>query len=285
VASPPFDINAALPGDNDIVSQHPTNARAMRDIVESWLLINHNVQGRHDEVEVDHKADAGYAGTASVTTVWASSETNEGGHLKQRRGTGAIDYVSQWWPGDMKPSARGADHEGWLLCDGRNVSRTTYARLFNAIGGTFGVGDGATTFGLPDGKGRTLAGVDAGSTRLDSFTVVGAAIGLKNHTLALSETPAHDHGGAIVSTSAGDHKHGLSGANILDGAGARPLNTSSAIGGNNNPFFGYVTTQGANDVMTTVGAHTHTTTIPSAGGGGAHNNVQPTLAINWFIKT
>lgn len=47
---------------------------------------------------------------------------------------------------------------GWLLCDGAAVSRTTYAALFNAISTTYGVGDGSTTFNLPDLRGRVAVG-------------------------------------------------------------------------------------------------------------------------------
>jgi hypothetical protein len=48
--------------------------------------------------------------------------------------------------------------DGWLLCEGDDVSRTTYAALFAKIGTTFGVGDGTTTFGLPDLSGDAPAG-------------------------------------------------------------------------------------------------------------------------------
>jgi microcystin-dependent protein len=51
---------------------------------------------------------------------------------------------------------------GWLECDGSNVSRTTYAVLFAAIGTTFGSGDGSTTFGLPDLRGEFVRGWDHG---------------------------------------------------------------------------------------------------------------------------
>jgi hypothetical protein len=51
---------------------------------------------------------------------------------------------------------------GYLLCDGKDVSRTTYANLFNAIGTAWGEGDGSTTFHLPDLRGRFLRGVDGG---------------------------------------------------------------------------------------------------------------------------
>lgn len=54
---------------------------------------------------------------------------------------------------------------GWLWCDGRAVSRTTYASLFAAIGTAWGAGDGATTFNLPDLRGRFLRGVDGDAGR------------------------------------------------------------------------------------------------------------------------
>jgi phage-related tail fiber protein len=54
---------------------------------------------------------------------------------------------------------------GWLLCDGREVSRSTYPALFAAIGTAWGIGNGATTFNLPDMRGRFLRGVDNGAGR------------------------------------------------------------------------------------------------------------------------
>jgi hypothetical protein len=55
--------------------------------------------------------------------------------------------------------------QGWILCDGRLVSRTQYASLFAAIGTAHGSGDGATTFQIPDYRGRFLRGVDDGQKR------------------------------------------------------------------------------------------------------------------------
>ena len=48
--------------------------------------------------------------------------------------------------------------DGWLLCNGANVSRTTYANLFAAIGTNFGSGNGSTTFTLPNLSGRFIEG-------------------------------------------------------------------------------------------------------------------------------
>lgn len=58
---------------------------------------------------------------------------------------------------------------GFLVCDGSAISRTTYAALFDAIGTTHGVGDGSTTFNLPDLQGRLPVGDDGGV----SYTVAG----------------------------------------------------------------------------------------------------------------
>ena len=49
---------------------------------------------------------------------------------------------------------------GWVMCDGAGISRTTYATLFGAIGTSFGVGDGSSTFNVPDLRGRVLVGKD-----------------------------------------------------------------------------------------------------------------------------
>lgn len=63
---------------------------------------------------------------------------------------------------------------GWLKCDGSAVSRTTYAALYNAIGVTFGLGDGSTTFNLPDLRGEFMRGWDDGRG-VDSGRVFGSA--------------------------------------------------------------------------------------------------------------
>lgn len=61
--------------------------------------------------------------------------------------------------GNSQPSA------GWLLCDGSELSRTTYADLFNVIGTQHGGGDGISTFNLPDCRGQFQRGVYDGTGR------------------------------------------------------------------------------------------------------------------------
>lgn len=70
-----------------------------------------------------------------------------------------VEHFGGFPPGSMIAFAGKAIPEGWLLCNGALVSRTTYARLFAAIGTAWGVGDGSTTFKLPDADGRVMQGV------------------------------------------------------------------------------------------------------------------------------
>jgi hypothetical protein len=65
--------------------------------------------------------------------------------------------------------------EGYLLCDGSAISRSTYARLFGVISTTFGVGDGTTTFNIPNFTGAFLRG--NGSRIFSGVTYASAAIG------------------------------------------------------------------------------------------------------------
>ena len=56
---------------------------------------------------------------------------------------------------------------GWLLCDGTEVSRTTYSNLYDAIGVSWGTGDNTTTFNLPDLRGMFLRGVSGDDLTAD----------------------------------------------------------------------------------------------------------------------
>lgn len=70
-----------------------------------------------------------------------------------------VEYFGGFPSGTMIAFAGKSVPDGWLLCNGALVSRTTYAKLFAAIGTVWGAGDGSTTFKLPDADGRVMQGV------------------------------------------------------------------------------------------------------------------------------
>jgi microcystin-dependent protein len=134
---------------------------------------------------------------------------------------------------------------GWLLCDGSNVLRDTYKLLFSVIGVTYGNGDGVTTFTLPDMRGRVS--VTAGTGIGLTNRVLGAVGGEENHLLTLNEIPAHTH--------TYDKQNGIQNIVAVDGAGITA----------------------ADDPITV-------TNTSSAGGGAAHNVMQPFIVLNHIIK-
>jgi microcystin-dependent protein len=84
---------------------------------------------------------------------------------------------------------------GYFLCDGQEISRTTYATLFGVINTTYGVGDGSTTFNVPNLKGKVPVGLDSTQVEFDALAETGGA---KTVTLDVTQIPAHNHSGQIV---------------------------------------------------------------------------------------
>lgn len=137
---------------------------------------------------------------------------------------------------------------GWLLCDGSVVSRTTYSELFNAIGLNY-VEEGyewqdEERFPLPNAKGRTLVGKDSTDT---DFNTLGKTSGEKTHTLTVDEMPSHKHE-LIVNRQLGG--------------------VSAAL----QPTWG------------TAYSSTDSGSISNTGGDQPHNNLQPCLVTNFIIK-
>lgn len=95
------------------------------------------------------------------------------------------DAAGSWRPGDLKWSLIATPDMGWLYANGQEVSRTTYAALFLAIGTTYGVGNGSTTFTLPDFRDRFLLGVS-------STKPLHSTGGSETHKLTVAEMPSHD---------------------------------------------------------------------------------------------
>lgn len=175
-------------------------------------------------------------------------------------------------PGRIAPfSAVAAVPAGWVICDGRALSRVSHAALFAVIGGTWGVPD-AATFSAPDFRGRTLFGADSGANRLTGSGGLGGGLsatgGSEAVQLSVEQMPshghaattggagAHDHGGNV--TVNGQHSHGGSTGN----AGAHG-HTGTTGGGGSHSHSG---TTGVS------GSHTHNqgyTKLPIYGSGGS----------------
>lgn len=126
------------------------------------------------------------------------------------------------WLTDTPPS-------GWLLCYGQAISRADYARLFALIGTTFGIGDGSTTFNLPDLRGRIPIGQDdMGGTPANRVTnaqadIIGGSAGDE-------DIPAHKHD-VKTQSAAGT---GSFTENSLTGGDSIPT-TTTGTGVNNMP--------------------------------------------------
>ena len=180
-------------------------------------------------------------------------------------------------PGTSKDTYNTAADNGWLMCFGQAVSRSTYARLFEHIGVTHGAGDGSTTFNVPDARGRVNVGMDSmGGTDagvLTSANVLGTKVGAESHTLTVAELAVHHHNvdppdtGGTGSTTA-----------FYSPAGAGTWQFSND---------GVAPTVEISQGARTVNVTTNIAPFDSAdtGSGTAHNNMQPSIVVNRMIRT
>ena len=146
--------------------------------------------------------------------------------------------------GVIKAFAGSTAPTGYLICDGAAVSRSTYSRLFNVIGTTFGTGDGSTTFNLPNLDGKVITGYDPLQTEFDT---IGKTGGEKTHQLTVNEMPTHAHVETIWTGGSGVSAEKIQAAPVDAGP----------TGGE---------------------------TSATAGGDQAHNNLQPYMVLNYIIK-
>jgi microcystin-dependent protein len=150
---------------------------------------------------------------------------------------------------------------GFLECNGAAVSRSTYAGLFAVIGTTYGVGDGSTTFNVPDLTDRTV--VNKSNTKnlaqtggANTVTPTGNISGSTGSTtLTTSQIPAHTHSAAAA---------GMVNANpaCMGGTSASGMSTGSTGGGQ---------------------SHDHTLSANFV--GSANSVLQPYLVLIYIIKT
>ena len=155
---------------------------------------------------------------------------------------------------------------GYLACTGQAVSRTTYADLFTLIGTTYGAGDGSTTFNLPNLQGVVPIGVGTGSGL--TARALAAAVGAETHQLTTAEMGNHTH---ALNPASPTHKH--NGVATLSGGGTHwHFHNAPSYAANQNT-----------SVVTSPA--TVNLTIGSTGSNTPHANVQPSLVVNFIIKT
>ena len=168
--------------------------------------------------------------------------------------------------GTILAHAANTPPSGFLECNGSNISRSTYATLFSTISTTFGVGDGSSTFALPDLRGQFIRGwSNTGST--DASRVFGSSQTdqNKNHT---HTTDSHNLTGSVSVLSATLAQNPGTATGVFSKG-----TTQAAIGA---PSGG----SGSASALGFSGAHTHS--VSSSGGG---TEVRPTnIALMYIIK-
>lgn len=147
---------------------------------------------------------------------------------------------------------------GWAFCDGQLLAVAQNDALFSLLGTIYG-GDGRTTFGLPDLRGR--AAMHAGNGPGLSTYRLGAKGGQERVTLTTNEMPLHNHGVTMRAESRG--------GNLTD-PGGNMLASGSSIFRTNTP---------ADDVRMDAAMIRQN----NVGGSQSHNNLPPFQAVNYII--
>lgn len=181
--------------------------------------------------------------------------------------------------GFLIPAANSTVPDGWLLCNGQEVSRTTYAELFAAIGIVYGAGNGTTTFLVPDLRARFPCGVG-------TFAGGGAA--------TLGTAGGEDKVALSSAESGGDHVHvvgrfltdsGQLGDNVSIVATNTDMDSESLssrrVTGSDTYTSETLAAMAGKYSITGPAVNTDGSEISNA----AHNNLPPYLPVNWMIKT
>ncbi len=144
---------------------------------------------------------------------------------------------------------------GWAFCDGQLLPISENTALFSILGTTYG-GDGRTTFALPDLRGR--APMHAGTGPGLSPRPLGDAVGAETVTLTTQDMPSHNHEMVVSNDAANTDRQGdaMLGRATIYVSSPAPTDPTSALA---------------------------STTISAAGGNQPHNNMQPSLAVNFII--
>lgn len=153
---------------------------------------------------------------------------------------------------------------GWAMCQGQLLSIAQNSALFSLLGTTYG-GDGRVTFALPDLRGRCAVGTGQGPGLSDRTQ--GEMFGQESVTLTIAETPSHIHqllGSNTDGTASDPTNNALAKSSVTIERGASPIPVST------------YTSEAPNVAMAG-------SSVAPAGGNQPHNNVQPSIAMNYII--
>jgi microcystin-dependent protein len=159
--------------------------------------------------------------------------------------------MAQPYVGEIRMFAGNFAPAGWMLCEGQLLAISENETLFQLVGTTYG-GDGESTFGLPDLRGRIP--LHAG----DGFTLAQTG-GAEQVTLAVDQLPAHSHALSAVGDQSGDQ---------ASPAGNLPAQSFNVV-----PYI--------NDAP---GGSFNGAAITPFGGGQPHENLQPYLCVDFIIS-
>lgn len=137
--------------------------------------------------------------------------------------------------GIVIPYSAAAAPTGWLICDGTAQSRTTYSALFAVIGTTYGVGDGSTTFNLPNAKSKVIVGYDSGQTLFNTLAKTGGEL---SHVLSSTEMPSHSH---TITAGSDNGNSGYMGVNATNNTDHSTVTGSTGGGFAHNNVQPYLT--------------------------------------------
>lgn len=195
-------------------------------------------------------------GTTTFTGI-PSGPTASAGTNTTQLATTAFTLANSNPTGSLIMWTTGTAPTGWLLCAGAAVSRSTYSALFAVIGTTFGVGDGSTTFNVPNYTNRLPYGTTVGATGGSADAV------LVSHTHTATSTvtdPGHSHSASVFFNDASTPRNAFraSHASVDETSVSTNTNTTGITVATTN------TTQGVS---------------------GTNANLPPYLGINFIIKT
>jgi len=207
------------------------------------------------------------------------------------------DIVNRSEVGAIKPWTKATAPDGYVLCNGAAISRSTYADLFAVISTTYGTGDGSTTFNVPqlqgkmpqgyDGNTYNLAGTGGANTVTVSVTNNQAATNATNQTVTVTGSIDNT---SLTTAQLASHTH-AAGSNYIRGAG----------GGNNVSIGrqivfndGFTNDVAANSGSGTGHNHSHTlsgtltgnitTSLTGSVTAAGTNSFSPFVVVNYIIK-